>query len=122
MPIYSPTASDDFEQYGATFRSYVRPERGSTALCAWRLDVQPGAGGVPHVANEEEVILMLEGDMVIKLDDVEQTASSGDVVHVPAGTMLTATAGPKGASAWVTTIAGMSATIGTEVVTGPWAR
>jgi quercetin dioxygenase-like cupin family protein len=122
MPIYPPAASDDFEQYGATFHSYVRPERGSTALCAWRLDVEPGAGGVPHIANEEEVILMLEGDMVIKLDDDEQTVRAGYVVHVPAGAELTATGGPEGASAWVATVAGMSATIGTETVTGPWAR
>jgi quercetin dioxygenase-like cupin family protein len=123
VPIYTTAEAESFEAHGSHFFSYVRSSRGATALCAWRLEVQPNMCGVAHRPSHEEVILLLEGSLRIRLEGATREVKAGDVVHVPADAELKVDGGPGGAKAWVTTSAGMQALIGdSERMSPPWAQ
>jgi quercetin dioxygenase-like cupin family protein len=122
MPIYSPTDAEPFEVHGSRFHSFLRTERGGTALCAWRLEVAPAQPGVAHRPSHEEVLLVLTGELSVTLDGETTTVSAGDVVHVPAASEFRVDGGPAGATAWVTTTAGLTATVGEQTMAPPWAQ
>lgn len=122
MPIYSATDANEFEVHGSRFSSFLCTARGASSLCAWRLDVGAGVVGVAHRPDHEEVILVLSGELDVTLDGTRETVGSGAVVHVPAGSELQVDGGPEGATAWVTTTLGLTATIGEETMTPPWAQ
>jgi quercetin dioxygenase-like cupin family protein len=123
VPIYQASDSEPFEAHGSRFQSYLRTGRGASTLCAWRLEVAPGLEGVLHRPSHEEVLLMLEGQLRVTLDGTTTNVSTGAVVHVPAGAEFKVDGGPEGAAAWVTTTAGLSATLadGTQLAP-PWAQ
>ena len=122
MPIYSPADADPFEVHGSRFESFVSTARGGHTLCAWRLVVAPGSEGVAHRPSHEEVILLLDGQATVVIDGSPATVAAGDVVHVPADSELTVNGGPEGATAWVTTTAGLTARIGETTIAPPWAQ
>jgi mannose-6-phosphate isomerase-like protein (cupin superfamily) len=122
VPIYRATDAEPFEAHGSRFESFVRTARGSDALCAWRLEVAPDTAGVSHRPSREEVILVLSGSATIVIDGVAADVAAGDVVHVPTGSELAVDGGPDGATAWVTTTAGLTARIGETTIAPPWAQ
>lgn len=123
MPVYTPADAELFESHGSRFLSYLSTARGSTSLCAWRLEIAPGTPGVAHRPSHEEVLLMLDGELSLILDFRQRLLHPGDVVHVPAGAEITITGTEKPATAWVTTTAGLQATItGGETMSPPWAQ
>jgi quercetin dioxygenase-like cupin family protein len=122
VPIHSPADADEFEAHGSRFISYLRTARGASTLCAWRLEVAPGSHGVAHRPDHEEVLLLLRGQLAVTLDGERSRAEVGDVIHVPAGSEFQLDGGADGASAWVTTTAGLTATIGDTVMSPPWAQ
>lgn len=122
MPIYAPTDGEEFEAHGSRFRSFVRRAQGARTLCAWRLEVAPELTGVAHRPSHEEVLLVLRGMLRVSLDGRRQDVAEGGVVHVPAGSELQIDGGPDGASAWVTTTPGLTATIGAQTLSPPWAQ
>jgi ethanolamine utilization protein EutQ (cupin superfamily) len=100
----------------------VSTERGAGSLCAWRLEVAPDLQGVTHRPSHEEVMLLLAGRLHVTLDGVGQDVETGGVVHIPGGSELTVDGGPDGATAWVTTTAGLTASIGDQTMAPPWAQ
>jgi uncharacterized cupin superfamily protein len=59
---------------------------GSTATAMFIYDVEPGAGSSPyHYESEEEWLLVVEGTVVVRTPDGEQTLKRGDLVRFPAG-------------------------------------
>lgn len=123
MPIISADEVVRFKTHGSTFSSYVAPSRGSEQLCAWRLEVPANTPGTTHRLDREEVILVLDGRLHVVLGDQDQTLDAGDVVLVPRDVDLRVDAGPRGATAWVTTTAGLAAVTadGTRIEP-PWAN
>lgn len=112
-----------FRMHGSTFTSFVAPSSGSDQLCAWRLDVVAGTPGVPHRVSHEEVLLVLDGELLVELDGVALRATTGRTVFVPAGARIAVAGGPEGARAWVTTSVGLTATTGDgTVITPPWTQ
>ena len=109
MPVIRSNETTTFNIHGSQFNSYVAPSRGSSQLCAWRLDVPPGLEGVAHRPSREEVLLVLSGELRVALDGIRTHLQPGDVALVPAGSELCVDAGPQGASAWVTTTPGLEA-------------
>ena len=106
-------ASDDvdvFETHGVRFSSYVRPSRGSDQLCAWRVDV-PGGPGAPHRPSREEVICCIDGELTIAIDGTDQLLRPGDVAYIPGGSEVRVDGGAGGGAAWVTSLAGLEATM-----------
>ena len=122
MPVIRPTEAVSFETHGSRFQSYVSPSRGSQQLCAWQLTVPADLVGVAHRPTREEVLLVLDGELVVTLDGDHTTLHRGDVVLVPAGSEFRVDSGPDGASAWVTTTPGLEAVTadGTRI-SPPWA-
>jgi uncharacterized cupin superfamily protein len=59
---------------------------GSTATAMFIYDVDPGEGSSPyHYESEEEWLLVVEGTVVVRTPDGEQTLERGDLVRFPAG-------------------------------------
>jgi uncharacterized cupin superfamily protein len=59
---------------------------GSTATLMFIYDVEPGEGSSPyHYEYEEEWLLVVEGTVVVRTPDGEQTLERGDLVRFPAG-------------------------------------
>ena len=123
MPVFSPDDATHFETHGTRFSSYVAPSRGSTQLCAWRLNVPAGLHGVPHRPSREEVLLVLEGDLRVTLDGEKFDATPGVVVVVPADSEFRVDGGHADGAAWVTTTPGLEAVTadGARIIP-PWAR
>lgn len=123
MALITESDTHSFRMHGSTFTSFVAPAGGSTQLCAWRLEVVAGTTGVPHRVSHEEVLMVLDGELVVDLDGVALRALPGESVFVPAGSSLAVAGGPAGASAWVTTSVGLTATTADGgVITPPWTQ
>jgi quercetin dioxygenase-like cupin family protein len=123
MPVLRPVDAVRHEAHGAAFHAVVAPSRGSAELCAWRLEVPPGQVGAPHRPSREEVLLVLDGDLVVTLDGEASAVGEGDVVLVPAGAELRVDGGVTVASVWVTTSPGLEAELADgSRLTPPWAR
>jgi uncharacterized RmlC-like cupin family protein len=131
MPIVHAADAVIHDTHGSRFASYAAPSRGSKELCAWRLEVPAGSHGTAHSVSREEILLILTGTMHVTLGDgsaaIADTAGepsrAGDVIVVPPGSSLRIdNAGDEPASAWVTTSAGLEATLpdGSTLVP-PWA-
>lgn len=110
--------------HGSVFHSYVSPSTGSAELCAWRLEIAGGTGGVRHRVSREEVFLLLSGQVRVHLDGVAEELGPGDVLRVPVGVEFgvdNESAEP--AAAWVTTSVGLEAAMpdGT-MISPPWVR
>jgi quercetin dioxygenase-like cupin family protein len=122
MPVLTPADAVRFETHGSRFSSYASPSRGSRELCGWRLDVPPGLRGAAHRPTREELLLVLEGELLVSLDGAERSAVAGDVVLVPAGSEFRVDGGPAGAAAWVSTTPGLQAQLPDgSTITPPWA-
>jgi len=132
MPLVRAAEAVVHDLHGARFTSYAAPSRGSRELCAWRLDVPTGSQGVPHTVSREEVLFVLAGTVQIALGDGPaalagapgQPVRPGDAVLVPAGSALRLdNPGDEPAAAWVTTSAGLEATLPDgSTLAPPWAR
>lgn len=123
MSITLSSEAVTYAVHGSTFSSYVSPARGSKELCAWRLNVPSQARGVSHRPSREEVLLVLEGRLILTLDGLTSDLGPGDVALVPAGSQLRVDAGPCGGAAWVTSTPGLQAVLADgSVLTPPWAN
>jgi uncharacterized cupin superfamily protein len=59
---------------------------GSTATTMYVYDLEPGRGACPyHYEYDEEWLLVVEGTVVVRTSDGEQTLERGDLVCFPAG-------------------------------------
>jgi quercetin dioxygenase-like cupin family protein len=129
MPVIRASEAEVHQMHGATFTSYATSGRGSTELRAWRVEIPAGTEGVAHRVTREEVLYVLSGTIRVCLGDQvpgdqAAEASAGDVIVVPAGTMVRAdNPGHGPASAWVTTSAGFSAVLpDNRWIAPPWTR
>lgn len=123
MPVYLANDFVPHALHDASFSSYVTPARGVGELCAWRVEVSPGAVGVGHTVSRDEVLLVLSGKPRALVDETEQQLSPGDVIHVVAGREFRLdNPGAEPATLWVTTSVGLTAKLedGSEI-SPPWA-
>ncbi len=110
------------ELHGAQFFPLSSPSRGGTELAVWQLRVAPGAPGTAHLIDREEVFVCQSGELLVEVDAGSSPAAepfrlrAGDALAVPAGSRLSAGAGPEGAIVTVCTRAGLRA----ELADGTW--
>ena len=124
MAIVRATESPRFDLPGVHFFGLLAPGRGSTELCTWRLEVDPGVNGEPHQLDHEEVFVILEGSLTITIDGQPFDLGAGDALAVPARSLLSlANRTSAKASALVCIQAGFRATMasGEEIGTPAWA-
>ena len=123
MAVIRAADAVQHEMKGVRFTSFAAPSRGSAELCAWRIDVPAGAPGLPHRVSREEVLCILSGSVRAVVDGRAEVAAAGDVVVLPAGSVVSVgNPGPGPAAAWVTASAGLAGVLpdGTGF-TPPWA-
>jgi quercetin dioxygenase-like cupin family protein len=110
MPIVQAEQADVHALHGSTFSAYLSPSRGSSELCAWRVEIAPTTTGVAHRLGREDVFYVLDGQPRMTIDDVPSQLAAGDAVAVPAGaTLRVDNDSAEPASLWVTTSVGFDA-------------
>jgi len=123
MTIIQAPEAPRFDLPGLVFTGLASPSRGSTDLCTWRLEIEPGfASPEAHTLDRDEIFVVVAGS--IRLGPDEAPVGAGGAAVVPAGTPIrVSSAGDGRAEVVVAISAGFSATMedGTEVGTPPWA-
>jgi quercetin dioxygenase-like cupin family protein len=100
------------------------PSRGARETCVWRLELAPGAPGVPHAVDREEIFVVLAGRGQATLGAQVTEMGVGDTLIVPAGeTFALANPGsdPFVAMA-VLPVGGCALVPGAEPFVPPWAQ
>jgi mannose-6-phosphate isomerase-like protein (cupin superfamily) len=123
MTVIHATRAPRFELPGLIFTGLASPSRGSTDLCTWRLEIEPGfASPDAHTVDRDEVFMVVAGSIRLSPDDAP--IDPGGAAVVPAGTPIqVSNAGAGTAEVIVAIAAGFRATAddGTEIGTPPWA-
>jgi mannose-6-phosphate isomerase-like protein (cupin superfamily) len=122
MPVVREEDAVTHEIHGSVFRSYVSGRSGSQ-LCAWRLNVPAGKAGTSHRPDHDEVFLVLAGVFRPTVNGSTMEMGPDEVLLVQAGDEFSAGAGPAGATCWVATTPGLTATMTDGSTTRPpWAQ
>ena len=100
MIIKKMTEGRSFDMGVGDTRNVIGPEDGARQITFNYARFDPGVAFTQHVHEEsEDLIIVLEGDGVIRLDDEEFPIAAGDIVHVSAGEFHGTVAGPRGMTA-----------------------
>jgi mannose-6-phosphate isomerase-like protein (cupin superfamily) len=123
MTTVHATEAPRFNLPGLVFTGLASPSRGSSDLCTWRLEIEPGfASPDAHTLDRDEVFMVVAGSIRLSPGDVP--IDPGGAAVVPAGTPIrVSNVGDGPAEVIVAIAAGFSATAedGTEIGTPPWA-
>lgn len=124
MPVIHASEAVTHETHGARFVSYATPLSGSKELCAWRGEIPAGTKAPAHTVNREEIFHLLDGELLITLDDQTHRITAGDTVIInPGATLSVENPTERTAISWVTTSIGLEATLADgTVITPPWAN
>lgn len=85
----------------------------------------PGGDESPaHTVNREEIFHLLDGELLITLDDETHRITAGDTLIInPGATLSVENPTDRTAISWVTTSIGLQATLADgTVITPPWAN
>lgn len=85
MPVIHAPSAPTHDLGGARFTSLASPMRGAIDTAVWRVELAPGAPPTPHSVTREEVFVVTEGTASVRIDGVDETATAGDAIVVPAG-------------------------------------
>ena len=97
MLIRKMTDGDPFSMGKGDTRNVFGPGNGSEHLTFNYARFEPGVAFTQHIhEHSEDLILVLEGGGVIRLDDQEFPIEAGDVILVSEGEFHGTVAGPKG--------------------------
>jgi len=123
MTTIHATEAPRFDLPGLVFTGLASPSRGSTDLCTWRLEIEPGfASPDAHTLDRDEVFMVVVGS--IRLSPGDAPIHPGGAAVVPAGTPIqVSNAGDGPAEVIVAIVAGFRASAGdgSEIGTPPWA-
>jgi quercetin dioxygenase-like cupin family protein len=87
MTIIKSSDAQTFEVQGNHMTKLIAPSTGATEVMAWRAKLSPGAASPPHRHDVEEVVVVLSGSCIAKLDGAEHTLSAGDACVIPPNTL-----------------------------------
>jgi quercetin dioxygenase-like cupin family protein len=97
MKIVKMTDGERFDMGVGDSRRVIGPHTGAKYLTFNYGKFGPGQAFKQHIhAHSEDLILVLEGSGVIRLDDQEYPIEAGDVIHVSEGEYHGTVAGPDG--------------------------
>ena len=85
MTVIRGATAPTFSLPGLVVTGLAAPSRGSTETSVWHLVLEPGAPGVEHSMDREEVFVAVAGHALAVVDDVEAPIGTGDALVVPAG-------------------------------------
>ncbi|MER6983112.1 cupin domain-containing protein [Streptomyces carpinensis] len=124
MPVVRPSEAVTHEIHGALFVSHATPRSGSKELCAWRGEIPAGTKAPAHTVSHEEIFHLLDGELLITLDDRTERVAAGDTLIInPGATLTVENPTDRTAVSWVTTSIGLRAQLADgTVITPPWAN
>jgi len=97
MIIKNMMDGEKFDMGLGDTRRIIGPFNGAKNITFNYAKFNPGVAFTQHVHDEsEDLILVLDGDGVIRLDDKELPIKKWDVIHVSAGEFHGTVAGPNG--------------------------
>ncbi|MFQ6130525.1 MAG: cupin domain-containing protein [Armatimonadota bacterium] len=97
MRIVKMTEGEPFDMGAGDTRRVIGTHTGAKHLTFNYAKFPPGVAFKQHIhAHSEDLIVVLEGDGVIRLDDDEFPIEAGDVIHVSEGEYHGTVAGPQG--------------------------
>lgn len=85
MPVVRAKDAPLFRHAGLAVVGLAAPSRGSRETSVWRVQLPPGAAGVPHSVDREEIFVVLSGCAAASLDDEHIELRAGDALIVPSG-------------------------------------
>ena|SRR5689334_902180 len=88
MPIIQHGDAPVFEVGDAIITGLAAPSRGSQEVCAWHVELAPGADVPAHRLDGEEVLVVTDGRLAISLNDEDAEVTAGGAVVVPPETWL----------------------------------
>ena len=88
-PMFVPAGTGPaYRVYGCVFRFLVSSEEAGGSYTTMEITVPPGAGANMHVHDgEEEQFYILQGELTYWIGDDTIEASTGDLIHIPRGTL-----------------------------------
>src|SRR4051794_26212872 len=88
MPIIQHGDAPVFEVGDAIITGLAAPSRGAQQVCAWQVELAPGADVPAHRLDAEEVLVVTDGRLGVRLNDEDAEVSAGGAVVVPPETWL----------------------------------
>src|SRR5687768_216604 len=88
MPHIASEQAPRFGLESLQVTGLASPSRGAKETSVWRLTLKPGAPGVPHSVNREEIFVALAGSAVLTVNDQPTELRAGDAFIVPAGQLF----------------------------------
>lgn len=85
MPVIPGATAPTFSLPGLVVTGLAAPSRGATETSVWHLVLEPGAPGVEHSMDREEVFVAVAGRALATVGDEETPLAAGDALVVPAG-------------------------------------
>jgi mannose-6-phosphate isomerase-like protein (cupin superfamily) len=85
MPVIPGATAPTFSLPGLVVTGLAAPSRGATETSVWHLVMEPGAPGVAHSMDREEVFVAVAGRALATVGDEETALAAGDALVVPAG-------------------------------------
>jgi mannose-6-phosphate isomerase-like protein (cupin superfamily) len=85
MPVIPGATAPTFSLPGLVVTGLAAPSRGATETSVWHLVLEPGAPGVEHSMDREEVFVAVAGHALATVGDEETALAAGDALVVPAG-------------------------------------
>ncbi len=120
MSVIRAAEAQVHHMHNVRFTSYIRPGTGSSELCVWQLEVEPGSGGAAHRVLREEAFVLLEGEVVFALDGEAHRLEAGDAVVAPGkSTIRLDNPGSRPARLVVTVPVGFTAELGDGTIITP---
>lgn len=113
-----------FGQGGTQVVGYASPTRGSEAVSAWKVALDPGAASPRHELTHGEVFIVLDGNARFEVEGRSHDLGAGDAICVPPRTRFAiSNHGPEMFTAVCCMAAGAQARIGDgEPFPIPWAQ
>jgi quercetin dioxygenase-like cupin family protein len=122
MPVIRAENSPSFALPGLAVIGLASPSRGSSETSVWRLSLAPGAPGVEHSVDREEIFVALAGVATATLGGERFELRAGDALVVPADqSFALGNPGPDAFEAVALAPVGVRARMGNgELFAPPW--
>jgi mannose-6-phosphate isomerase-like protein (cupin superfamily) len=85
VPVIPGATAPTFSLPGLVVTGLAAPSRGATETSVWHLVRVPGAPGVEHSMDREEVFVAVAGRALATVGGGEAPLAAGDALVVPAG-------------------------------------
>src|SRR5689334_25282017 len=83
MPIIQHADAPVFDVGDATITGLAAPSRGAQEVCAWHVELAPGADVPEHHLDREEVLVVTDGRLGVRLGGDAVEVGAGGAVVVP---------------------------------------